>query len=271
MMRSASSLSNRIFLACTLLATLSLGFAFWVVNATATKEAEADLQRGLVDAAELVDEHRISELTYTFRLARLVADLPKLKAGVVTGDLPTVQPLVDDYRTQMNVDLLVVSDRQGQVLGSAGAEGATLPEDPRTRPESKPCSRRTRAGCLLIVVPILLGLEQSELLGRLTAGFFLDPERAQQFKKWTNSEIAFGAGDRIMASSLPPEFHDLLRGALTSRGITSVSLRGEEYLALARPIHPPSVGTASPAEPGPVVLVLRSRTEHLRFLNTIRA
>ena len=66
-------------------------------------------------------------LTYTFRLARLVADLPKLKAGVVTGDPPTVQPLVDDYRTQMNVDLLVVSDRQGQVLGSAGAEGATLP------------------------------------------------------------------------------------------------------------------------------------------------
>ena len=58
MMRAASSLSNRIFLACTLLATLSLGFAFYFVNATATTEAEADLRRGLVDAAELVDQYR---------------------------------------------------------------------------------------------------------------------------------------------------------------------------------------------------------------------
>ena len=40
MMRVAS-LTNRIFLACTLLATLSLGFAFYFVNARATPEAEA--------------------------------------------------------------------------------------------------------------------------------------------------------------------------------------------------------------------------------------
>ena len=44
-MRLSSSLSNRIFLACTLLATVSLGFAFTFVNAQVTGEVEAELRR----------------------------------------------------------------------------------------------------------------------------------------------------------------------------------------------------------------------------------
>ena len=81
-MRITSSLTNRIFLAWTLVAALSLGFALYVVNARATQEAEADLVRGLDEAGALVEENR-EELTNTVtRLARLVADLPKLKAAV---------------------------------------------------------------------------------------------------------------------------------------------------------------------------------------------
>ena len=40
-----SSLTNRIFFACMLLAMLSLGFAFYFVNARTTTEAEAELRR----------------------------------------------------------------------------------------------------------------------------------------------------------------------------------------------------------------------------------
>ena len=61
-------------------------------------EAEEELRRGLAEAGRLVDEHRAT-LTDTFtRLARLIGDLPKLKAAVETGDPPTVQPLADEYR-----------------------------------------------------------------------------------------------------------------------------------------------------------------------------
>ena len=57
---------------------------------------------------------------------------------------------------------------------------------------------------------------------------------------------------------------------IVARGITSVTLGDEEYLALARPMR--RVGVATTAlERAPVVLVLRSRTERLRFLNTLRA
>src|SRR3954464_9092953 len=95
LMAVTSSLTNRIFVACTLLATLSLGFAFYFVNARATREAEAELRSGLTEAGALVEQNRVG-LTDTFtRLARLVADLPKLKAAVETNDPPTVQPLAD--------------------------------------------------------------------------------------------------------------------------------------------------------------------------------
>ena len=83
-MWTASSLSNRIFLACTLLATLSLGFAFSFVNAKATSEAEdRSAPRACRRPPTLADQHRDTTLTDTLtRLARLVADLPKLKAAV---------------------------------------------------------------------------------------------------------------------------------------------------------------------------------------------
>ncbi len=70
--RAVSSLTNRIFLACTLVAALSLGFAFSFVNERASREAEEELRRGLAEAGRLVDEHRAT-LTDTFtRLARLI-------------------------------------------------------------------------------------------------------------------------------------------------------------------------------------------------------
>src|SRR2546423_4949782 len=126
LMPATSSLTNRIFFACTLLAMLSLGFAFYFVNARAMNEAEAELRRGLVETGILVEQNRVG-LTDTFtRLARLVADLPKLKAAVETSDPPTVQPLADEYRDQVKADILVLTGRRGQLLGTSGAGAGEL-------------------------------------------------------------------------------------------------------------------------------------------------
>src|ERR1044072_1609088 len=128
-MLPTSSLTNRIVVACTLLAMPSLGFAFSFVNARATSEAEAELRRGLNEAGKLVDQNRV-DLTDTFtRLARLVADLPKLKAAVETGDPPTVQPLADEYRDEVKADVLLLTGRRGQLLARsrAGAGGPNAP------------------------------------------------------------------------------------------------------------------------------------------------
>src|SRR5438128_2238377 len=266
-MRALSSLTNRIFLACMLLATLSLGFAFYFVNERFSREAEAELRRGLAEAGTLVDQHRAT-LTDTFtRLARLAADLPLLKAAVTT-DAATVQPLAEDYRGQMGADVLVVTDRSGERLGVSGFGPATLPASLTDVVSAEETSAfwPSTGGILQVVgVPIFIGVGPSEVLGRLTVGFFLDERRAQQFKCLTGSEIAFGAGDQILASTLPESATSELARAMGVQGMSTLRIDNEEYIALRR-----SLGGSAPGVSQPVALILRSRTERLRFLDTIR-
>ena len=267
MIRAASSLTNRIFLASTVLATLSLGVVFYVVNAAVSAQVENDLRRDLADAATLVEQHRAT-LTETFtRMARVIADLPKLKAAVETGDPSTIQPIADEYRGVINPDVFVLSDPRGTPLASSGIDIAALPQTHAAVAASDEVSSflpHTRGLLQVVSVPIFLGLQRTEILGRLTIGFFMDDRLAAQFKGVTGAEIAFTAGGRVLAASLPPASRAALAdiGGAGDRG--PITLDDEEYLALSRPMQS---GNAD----GPATLILRSRTERLRFLNTLRA
>lgn len=271
-MSVVSSLTNRIFLACTVVAALSLGFAFSFVNVRASREAEEELRRGLAESGRLVDEHRAT-LTDTFtRLARLIGDLPKLKAAVETGDPPTVQPLADEYASEMKADVLVLTSPQGSVLATVGD---ALSDLPRIAAGIDPLDEFTAfvphgRGLLNVVsVPLLLDGELPAVLGRLTAGFFFDDTLASQFKGLTGSEIAFAADGRIVASTFPADRRPAVVQAVAARDIVPVVLGGEEFLALTRPLVRSNDGQMRGAD-APVAVILRSRTERLRFLNTIR-
>src|SRR5215468_1368093 len=241
MIAVTSSLTNRIFFACTLLATLSLGFAFYFVNARATREAEAELRRGLEEAGILVDKNQVG-LTDTFtRLARLVADLPKLKAAVETGDPPTVQPLADEYRDQVKADILLLTGKRGELLATSGLGAGELTvagtlKDTESTDEISTFLPHSRSVLQVVSVPIFIEGEPPDILGRLTVGFFLDDRFANEIKRLTASEIAFGAGDRILASTLPPDSRTTLAPVLGTRDIATVRIGDEEFLALARPL-----------------------------------
>ena len=199
----------------------------------------------------------------------MVADLPKLKAAVETGDPPTVQPLADEYRVEMNADLLVLTGRKGEVLGAAGADAeiaAAAAQDPRSMQDISSFAPHGRGVLQLVSVPILLEGEIPDILGRLTVGVFLDDRLAAELKSLTGSEIAFGAQGRILASTLPASTRPTLAPAIAASTIQSVGLDAEEFLVLARPLRPAD-GTPGPEA---VTLILRSRTDRLRFLSTIR-
>ena len=269
-MRVASSLTNRVFLACTSLAILSIGFAFYFVDERASSEAEVDLRRGLVEAGTLLDRYGATRTDHFTRLARVVADLPKLKAAVDTGDPPTVQPLAEEYRAEMDADLLVLTGRRGAVLGATGADAEALSaaaQDPRSVEEISTFTPHRRGVLQLVSVPVMLEGDLPDILGRLTVGVFLDDRLAAEFKDLTGSEIAFGVQGRILASTLPRDTHPTLEPAMADSAMRSVAIDDEEFLVLARPLLAAdgAGGTAG------VALVLRSRTERLRFLGTIRA
>jgi hypothetical protein len=291
--RIASSLTNRIFIASTLLAIVSLGFAFYFVNAQFTSDAEADLRRGLTEAATLVDLRR-QNLTDTFRtMARLVADIPKLKAAMSTrADAntdeelamarSTVQRLADEYRELVAADLLLLTGPRGDVLGVSGGDAEPML---RLGDPAKPLEEiatflpRTRGLLEVISVPVAtLDGDPPLIYGRLSVGFFMDDRLAAGFKELTGSEVAFASHGRILASSLPRELRDGLVDVLNEPGVASLALGDEEYLALARPMphdwpsvggHAADAGTSAQAAV-PMMLVLQSRTERLSVLNSLR-
>ncbi|MET0554415.1 MAG: histidine kinase dimerization/phospho-acceptor domain-containing protein, partial [Vicinamibacteria bacterium] len=261
-----ASLRNRVFLASAAVAVFSIAFALVFVTGRVAREAEAELARGLTDAAALLQQQQAARSETLTLVARLIADLPKLKAAVETGDPPTVQPLAQDYRVQARADALALTGRNGRLLAESGRPGAA-PDAADAPGEARTRFRRVPDGVLQVVsVPITIGADPVEILGTLSAGFVLDRARAAELGALTQSDVAIVFGGRVAASTLSPEREAALDPARLGPALEVLTLGDDEYVALRRPLSP---GEAAGA--GAVAVVLRSRTERLHFLRTFRA
>ena len=270
------SLTNRIFLATATLAVVSIGAAVYFVSLATTRQAEAELQRGLIEAGTLVDQQCATLVQNLTVMARLVADAPRLKAAVDTDHPPTVQPVANDYQERLQAALLVLTGRTGNVLAEAGepgvAEGAMgeLPEIRQALAGREAGGFWPHADGVLqvIAVPITIvtsGIDRPDIMGSLTVGLRLDNNLAAQFKRATESDIAFAVDGQIRASTLSPADRPRLLTLLKTGDVQTISLENGEYVALKRPLAAAWVsGDAAPS-----VLLLRSRTERLQFLNEI--
>jgi signal transduction histidine kinase len=280
-----SSLTNRIFLASSLVAVLCMTVAVLVVNVQVTSHAEAELRQRLEESAELVEQYR-SLLFETFlREGRLVADLPRLKAAVALDDPPTVAPLAEEYRAQINADLLVLVGRTGRVLGSVGRWNRPLEDAERHAIREAAHGREVtsfwpRPGGLLqvVTVPVWIDPEHPEILGTLTVGFALDHALAARFRALTDSDIVFLAGGRVLASTRPGLSAETAAALSSGSEVRRITLGGEDCVVISRPLAAMASGPAADGAgsgPGPEpsraprMVVLRSRTESLRFLNPL--
>ena len=256
MARPLASLRSRVFAATALVAVLPLAAALAFVTRRVAQQAEVELTRSLDEAARLVEQyHRTLVETATER-ASLVADLPRLKAAVATGDPPTVEQVASFYRASVRSDVFSVVDRNGRTLASPGAAASRWPAP------GGPAAFHIDRGRLLeaVSVPILLGEQAPELLGYLTLGFALDDAFATRLHALTGSHVAVVKEGRVFASTLPRALDAALGAADVTR--RSLDLAGEDY---------GSTRAALGAEPGaPHVVVLRSRAEALRPLRTLR-
>jgi signal transduction histidine kinase len=267
-----SSLTNRIFLASALLAVVTIGVAMYFVGARLTREAEAELERGLMQSGALVEEHRRALSHDILLLARLVADLPKLKSAVDTQHPPTVRPIAEDYRRQLGADLVLVTDRHAALLFGdyEGAVPARLPglADALNGHEAAAFWPHPHGLMEVVTVPIALGREAPDILGTLSVGFLLDDRRAEQFKRATGSDIAFAADGRIRGATLPEAVRATLAAHARRGGIVHVQLGDEEYIMTGVALALPVRGESRTADP--LALVLRSRASQLRSVRAIR-
>ena len=265
-----SSLTNRIFFATALLAVLSIAAAVYIVNRAVTRQANDELRRGIDEAARLVDEYRKFSFTTFGRDARLIADLPVLKAAVDTHDPATVERVARDYHALLeNIDLFAIADNRGRLLARLGT--SDVPADALTAVTNLSAGAEPDAfwpeghGILLIKsVPIWIDPRQPDLLGTLILGASLDNRQATRFRELTNSEIAFGMNGEIKAATLPKNTWPALAALLATPGAsTRITLDGEDFLASANPL-----GTSS-GNGQPMRIVLRSQTKRLQFLSSL--
>jgi len=271
------SLRSRIFFACALLAVLSIGAAVYVVSVRVTAEAERSLEREIVTTVDLVEQLRSTRAETFTLMARLFADGPRLKAAVDTDDPPTVQDIANEYQNQLQSNLLLVTNRSGAVLATVGTTAQAAHVIAAQPSHREAMAGRERISLLpwsggvlqLVTVPITLGLTQPDILGTLSVGFLLDEALARQLKEVTGSEVAFAMSGQILATTLPQADHAALATLLEGEaGPRNVQLHAEEYVARLLPL---SVETASmEGGEGPLAMVLRSRSEHMRFLQSLR-
>jgi signal transduction histidine kinase len=274
-----SSLTNRIFFGSAALAVLAIGVAVYRVNVAVTEQAENELRRGVEEAGTLLEENRSTLFEHFSREARLIADLSNLKAAASTKDPATVRPIAEDYQRRIGSDLLVVTDPSGRVLWQAGR--LKVPEDTPAARDTIALATRgheavalwPRPGGVLQVVAVPSFVE-SELIATVSVGFSLDEEAAARFKALTNSDVAFAVGGHIQASTLPPDANRTLEALVGAREVRRLQVGETEYVGVSRRLTlsqtdarpAPKVAAGSPEL---TALILRSRTERLRFLSAI--
>lgn len=274
-MRTLGSLSNRLFLVCVLLSIASIGAAMLFVSARLTREHEARLAARLDETITLVERQRRQALDTATRLARLVADLPKLKAAIATGDAPTVAPIVESYRDEIGADVLIVGDADGATLFTAGdvrgeVASGRLPVAGGAGAASAYTTLPHPRGILqLVSLPIVVGLDPVDRLGVLHVGTLLDDEQARAFRASTGSELAFAMGGQVLASSLGGGTTARLQAALATGDDGTIEVGGVRY-AWHRHRLPSLPGEAPTGRDAPVLMVLRSTAEAAATLHSVR-
>jgi signal transduction histidine kinase len=271
-----SSLTNRIFVASAVLTVVAIAVAVYRVNVAVTAQAENELHRGLEEAGTLLEEYRTTLFEHYAREARLVADLSDVKAALDTKDPLTAQPIAEKYQEAIGCDLFLMTDPSGRLLAEAGrlrtgtiATPAGAPVE-RARQGKETVSLWPHAGGVIqvVTVPSTTG---PELFGTVSVGFSLDEQTAGRFKRLTNSEIAFAIDGRVEASTLPGRHNGPLTSLVGSDGVRAVDLDDTRYVAVSRDLPLQATGGDAPPPGGPhaVALILRSRTDRLRFLNVV--
>jgi signal transduction histidine kinase len=271
-MRRLASLQSRIFCASAALALVTIAVAVYPVQQRLTRETELAIERGLVQARTLVEQQHRTLSQQFLLVARLVADLPVLKAAVETGDAATVAPIAREYAQSLAADLLVITGADGRRLFASGDVPDLAAAGHLSTPGESAAFWPHPHGLLQVVtVPIVVGRRAPDVLGTRTAGFLLYERHAPQLEAATASDIAFVMDGEPLAATIPRSAWGELGPVVGSTDVRRVHFHGEEWVVATLPLTLPLEVPPHIAAGEPVALVLRSRTVQLRALRTINA
>lgn len=225
-------------------AGLSIG-TLTVVRYTMQNKIRATLGQDLLNsvrAYQSFDRQQVSSMT---RNAELIANLPTVRALMMTSDEATIQDGSEEIRKLSGADLLVLADRTGQVI-AMHSNGIALQRYAVQDLLNESFQRGDPHDWWLtdnhlfevLIQPIEFGQgSQQTTIGVLVVGHEDNSEAAHQIGEVNASEVAFECDGKIVASTLDKAHEQDLDEAIhfgrlgVPRFSQELTLGREKYLA----------------------------------------
>lgn len=250
-MRLRTKLLLSLVLVSVGLTSASLLIARRIMGTQVRQQISADLRNSLSTFQNLERQRELS----LERTARLLADMPTLRALMTAPDAATIQDASEDVWKLAGTDLLVLSDPSNRIMAlHASAPGLTREEAQQAMSRSQNEDRSSywwygRNHLYEVSVqPIYFGAAaHNRLLGFLAIGYEIDDPVLQEISHVAGSQVALRYGNEVVRSTLSvPQEADLLRRwqqANRTTGVDEAQLGGERFLVasveLARDSGPP--------------------------------
>lgn len=229
------------FLLSLLLVTTGLtGASLFIVRRSVRLHAREELSRELENSAATLRDFQARREQAAERSAELLADMPPLKAMMVTHDPATIQDAADEIWRSAGADLVVLADPAGRVM-AIDNHGPQLSQKAvaemlaaGTHPSWWPLGRRMYQ---VFYHSIDSGISsERNSVGLLVLGYELSPLLAQQISRVADGPVAFRTRGRIVASTLNAEQTAALQwdaNVPLGHGPGRVKLGGEAFMTNA--------------------------------------
>jgi signal transduction histidine kinase/CheY-like chemotaxis protein len=257
------------------IAALTTGTLFVVGYSVQTKIRES-LRDDLSNSIKTYQTfERLREITMT-RSAKLLANLPNVRALMTTQDVATIQDESANIWRLSGSDLLALADRAGKVVGLQTSTMGFTVEDAQNLLQGSMQTGAVRAwwfgGGHLYEVwlqPIYFGAASEGLpIGTLAVGHEIDNPVAKDFSNIAASEVLFRRGETAIAGTIPIDdqtelsqrIHDRWNAIDTAR---EIQLGRERYLVS-------TINLSDGAQPAITMSVLKSLDKATAFLNKLK-
>ena len=209
------------------------------------------------------------------RTAQLLANLPISRALMTTAHAATIQDASQELWTVAGADLLVLSNRSGEVMGihssAPGENRAAAQESMRQSLVHDLPEYWWRWGnhvYEIAIQPIYFGPPaENRVLGFLAVGYEIDDRVARELSEVAASQVAFWYGPSLVRSTLLPAQKNALEEQ--GRGMVQVGLEPVEMPLAAEPYWISSVDLAPGSTPAVRLMVLKSLTEANALLHQL--
>jgi signal transduction histidine kinase/CheY-like chemotaxis protein len=226
----------------------------FIVSYSVKKQVRTGLQddlRNSVNTYQSFERQRQDTLT---RSAQLLANLPIVRALMTTRDAATIQDGSADIWRLSGSDLFVLADRTGDVLGFQSATKDVRHETTQDllrasleKGEAKDWWFGDGHLYEVWIQTIYFGApSEDSTIGFLVVGHEIDNTAARDFSTIASSEVAFGYGGNVVASTLMPaqqielgrQMHD---SPQRPTGVAQeIQIGNERYLITTVALSPPS-------------------------------